>query len=973
MSQRQRRLLAARARRRQRERERRGPTIPPWLWGPVGLLALALAILGGAAAAGYAVYQSYADDLVEPDAILDTQRALGTSKMFDRGGPDGGTLLFEFADPLSGLRNPLPLSAVSQHMIDATVSTEDASFFTNSGINTRGVLRAAYENLGLDLALGLDLSDEEFLAGSGGSSITQQLVKNVLIDPEERVKRTIDRKIKEAILALELTDRFEKEQILEWYFNSIFYGNLAYGIGAASERYFDKSAADLTLAEAALLAGLPQAPATYDPFSNPTAAKARQAQVLDLMATHGFISATEAAAAKRSPLEYATRAFEIVAPHFVFYVRDQVEALCQAGRIPLGDQVQDCDDIVIEGGLRITTTLDLDLQQQAEAILRENVAAFESETGARNAALIAIDPSSGEIVAMVGSRDFFQKDIDGQVNLATALNSPGSSFKPITYISAFIQDPKRWNPATIVWDVPIEFAEFDGTLFAPENFDAIHRGPVTIRSALANSMNIPAFRTADAVGSRHVLTVAHRMGITTMRNPDNFGPAITLGGGDVTLLDLTYAYSVLANNGVMRGQRTTLTVTVPDLPAGFRALDPIVIREIRDSRGTLLYRQETAPSSEPAGHPRVNPLEERRVVPAPQAYQITHILADNPGRSLLYGLNSTLVLDRPAAAKTGTAGDPGRNDLRRDYWTLGYTPQLVTGVWAGNADNSAMTGGTSSRTAGRIWHDFMLAAHEGLPVLQFAAPDGLTTAEVIAPQLRLPPRDARLETPLQDPCARTRSELFVAEGGVPERENGICSEQEVDVRTLLRAGPDTPEAFVREGLYLTPPTTDVVPAVTGHLEAVDLPRAGADGSGEEADANPQIVAWLRAHKVQYVSDALSSEAAVPATIDAPTEGTVIGFGVLLVRGRAAGDELLDWRLAYAPGRDPADDEFVEIVASDAPITGGELGRWDTRGLATGEYTLRLTVEDDYRGEMVVERRVAIAGVEVVASAGSGPG
>ena len=899
---------------RQRRRRQRGRGgMPRWVWGPIGLGIVLLVVVGGSAGAAYGVYRSFANDLVEPEAILETQRALGTSKVFDRGGPEG-TLLFEFADPLSGLRNPVRIGNVSEHLINATVATEDASFWENRGINTRGLARAAVENLGL--------GDADFLGGSGGSSITQQLVKNVLIPPEERSGRTIDRaeaKLKEAILAVELTEKYSKSQILEWYLNSIFYGNFSYGVGAASQRYFGKPAAELTLSEASLLVGIPQAPAIYDPFTNLPATKDRQALVLDLMVRNDYVSAGEAEAAKRAPLNFRSRQFEIKAPHFVLYAREQVEALCNRGRIPLPPEIQDCSELLPEGGLRITTTLDMTLQERAERILRADLASVEEETGAHNAALVALDPGSGEILAMVGSRDFFREDIDGQVNLATAPNSPGSSIKPITYVAAFVQDPKVWNPATIIWDVPLEFEELDGTIFSPQNFDGVERGPVTIRSALANSINIAAFRTADALGTATVLDMAHKMGITTMRDPRNYGPSITLGGGDVALLDMVFAYSAFANTGLVHGQRSVL-----DLPPGYRELDPISILEIRDSRGRLLFKQGQA--------------EERRVLPAAQAYQITHILSDNQARSILYGLNSNLVLDRPVAAKTGTAGDPGRNDVRRDFWTVGYTPDLVTGVWVGNADNSPMTGGSSSRTAGLIWHDFMLAAHGGVPPTAFAVPQGLTRAEVFVPRLRLlGPDEERRDVDPQNPCANVTSDVFVADVGVPAKGNGICFRTHVDARMLLRAGANTPEQFVAHDYFLIPPVA-----------------VGAEAPEE------QIITWLRRNKVRYLRDEESSEEAVPARIDLPADGAELGRGFVLVRGRADSDELLTWSLAFAPGEKPVEEDFQEFATSETPITSGQLGRWATGDLAPGPYVVRLVVEDDFLGTIIVESRVTIA-------------
>ena len=886
-----------------------------WIFGSAGLFLLVLTFVGAGAGAAFGIYQSIADDLVEPTEIELTQRSLGTSKVFDSRGSEG-ELLFEFTDPFSGLRNPIKLENVSRHLINATVSTEDSTFFENRGINTPGLLRAAWENVGL--------GEGGFLGGSGGSSITQQLVKNVLIPLEERSERSVSRKLKETILALELTEQYSKTQILEWYLNSIFYGNHAYGIGAASQRYFGKPAAELSLAEAALLAGLPQAPATHDPFTNPVGVKSRQADILDLMVINGYLSQAESDLAKAEPLQFANQQFEIKAPHFVLYVQDEITELCSRGLLTLPGGVERCDNIFTDGGLRVTTTLDYDLQLQAEQIVRNDLAIFEEQTGAHNAALISIDPTNGEIQVMVGSRDFFREDIDGQVNNAIALNSPGSSIKPITYVTGFLRDPERWNPATIIWDVPFEFEEFDGTTFAPENFDSVFRGPVSLRSALANSMNVPAFRTADTLGVSNVLDVAHRLGITTMQDLSQFGPALTLGGGDVTLLDMVFAYSVFANQGLMRGQHTML-----DLPFGNRALDPVAIREIHDINGNLLYSLE---------EPVV-----RRVLPPQQAFHITDILSDNQARSTLYGLNSTLVLDRPAAAKTGTAGEPGRNDVRRDFWTVGYTPQLVTGVWVGNANNEAMTGGSSSRTAGLIWHDLMIAAHQGLPVESFEQPDGLMKSEVFVPSLRvLSSGVAREDFASQNPCSKRVSELFVA-SNVPDEGNRLCAELEIDTRTFRVASADTPDAARLEAFFL---------------------RAPIDAQTGEPDE--AIVEWLRANKVRFVSDdgaGGADENDVFARLDSPPNGAELGHGDVLVRGRAAGDGVVAWSLSYAflerTGHVPSAEDFVELARSENALPSGQLGRWDTRVLERGRYLLRLTVEHDFLGDFLAESFVLI--------------
>ena len=895
---RRRRLLLL-ARRRRRIEAARPSGAARWVWTAAAGLLLIFALIGGGAAAAYTVYRGFADDLVEPDAIVDTQRSLGTSRIFDRGGA-GGALLFEFADPLTGLNDPVRLSEVSRYMIDATVAMEDASFWENDGINLRGLARAAWENFGVGSA--------EFLGGSGGSSITQQLVKNVLIPVEERSGRTLDRvrgKIKETILAVELTDEYSKEQILEWYLNSIFYGNFSYGIGAASQRYFGKPPSELTLAEAAMLAGLPQAPSLYNPIEHFERGKRRQAAVLDAMARQGYITPTEAEIAKLAPLQFDSKEFQIAAPHFVLYVRDELVALCEQGQIPVPDSVADCEGLLSNGGLRITTSLDMRLQRRAERELELGIASFEQETRARNGALVVIDPAAGEIRAMVGSRDFFAEEIDGQVNLATALHSPGSSIKPLTYLAAFQLDPRAWHPGTVIWDVPTRWEEFDGAVFEPSNFDARFRGPVTLRSALANSMNIPAFRVAAQLGTPYLLDTLHRLGITTMRDPADYGPSITLGGGEVSLLDMTYAYAAVSQNGVMRGQPT-----LRDLPAGYRDLDPVAILEVRDARGQIVYRFEQP--------------DQRAVARPQQSYQITHILSDNQARSLLYGLNSNLALDRPAAAKTGTAGDPGQNDVRIDYWTIGYTPQLTVGVWVGNADNEPMTGGSSSRTAGLIWRNLMLAAHADLEVAQFEPPAGMVSSEIYAPQLPT----WRGQGDLRNGCERVVSELFISPRVVPPLENGVCVQAALDQRTLQAATPAAPAAFVSEGHWLQPPADD-----------------------------PAAAAWLRENHVAWLRPGSTTEADAPLRLDSPLDGAMVARGALLVTGRAASTEQQRWSLTAQ--RIAAQDDPILIAERDDAVESGLLARWDTAALPAGVYALRLTVEDRYLGRLTQEIHIAL--------------
>jgi membrane peptidoglycan carboxypeptidase len=637
---------------------------------------LATAAIGGGAA--FAVYYHYSHDLERPDIALARTGSAG-SRIFDR----NGNLLYEFVDPLSGLKNPVPLSEISPWLVQATISTEDASFYSNPGVNIKGILRAVMENL--------TPFGPGFFKGSGGSSITQQLVKNVYIPPEERSERSLGRKLKEVIMAVELKRRYDDNQILEWYLNQVYYGNFAYGAEAAAWRYFGKPAKDLTLAQAAMLAGIPSAPGYYSPVipeNRPEAAR-RQHYVLDLMVEHGYITQQQAEEAKQEELSFEEGTFPIRAPHFVFYVKDVLTEMCEKGRLQLAEDT-DCSQMVYRGGLRVTTSLDLPLQQKAEGIVEDVISANEARYNGHNAAAVVMEPATGEILAMVGSRNYDREDIDGQVNITTSERSPGSSIKVYTYLAAFLQG---WTPATIVRDEPIDIKSATGRPIQNWNFS--FKGPVTVRTALSESINIAAVRTILAVGVDTVVDVAHKMGITSLNEPGRYGPALTLGGGEVKLLDHTYAYSVFANNGLMVGMPT-----VEDLPSGYRQLDPVPILKVENALGTVLYDYKAADSLQ--------------VVPAAYAYLITDILSKS-------GIQwSQLTISRPAAAKTGTSEE------FRDSLVMGYTPDRAVGVWMGNADNTPMAEGTFSFAgAGPMWKQIMEAAHEGIEPREFVVPQGV--------------------------------------------------------------------------------------------------------------------------------------------------------------------------------------------------------------------------------------------------------
>lgn len=653
-----------------------------------------------------------------------------------------GRLLYEIADPAGAHHTTIPLTDIPLALQRATIATEDASFYTNPGVEVLGILRALWINL----------TGGEVLAG--GSTITQQVARNVLLDPQERAERTLTRKLRESILAWRLSRAYTKDEILALYLNQTYYGHLAYGVEAAAQTYFGKSARDLDLAESALLAGLPQAPSVYNPLLYPEAAQTRQAVVLELMVKQADITAAEAQLARTEALQFNPAPFPIEAPHFVFYVWNRLE--------------QKYGPEVLLSGLTITTTLDLDLTHAAQSLVLHTLRQLADDTTgpahrATNAALVALDPHTGQILVMLGSPDYFDSEIFGAINLATAPRQPGSAIKPITYAAAFSPELCQasaltptcpWTAATMLLDVPTAFITKEGYSYAPQNFDRAFHGPASARQALAASLNVPAVFTLDQVGLSNMIRLAGRMGLTTLADADRFGLALTLGGGEVRLLDLTAAYGVLANGG--------------------QRVEPTPILQITDAGGRVI-EQWAATSGE-------------RVLDERVAYLLTDILADNEARASTFGFNSLLQIGRPAAVKTGTTSD------YHDNWTIGYTPELVTGVWVGNADNSPMVNLSGVAGAGPIWHDFMRQALSGKPEATFAEPPGLVRVEVCVPSGLLP-------TPL---CPRTRTEIFL-DGTAPAQPDNLYQSFNIDSRTGQLADVKTPAQFISPQVFLVLP------------------------------------------------------------------------------------------------------------------------------------------------------------------------
>lgn len=701
-------------------------TWPVFFWRLfLALLKVSGMLLTAAFVAGFWLYSRYADDLPDPGAIA-RYRPAETTRIYAR---DGQTLLLELVDPQGGRRTVVPFQQIPQVLKDATIAVEDAQFYENPGIDIQGIVRA------------LLLNYEAGEVVSGGSTITQQLVRNILLPSEERSQVSFERKLREAILAIRVTQEYSKDQILALYLNEVYYGNQAYGVEAAAQTYFGKSVADLTPAEATLIAGLPQSPTVLNPFINLDGARARRDVTLGLMVKNGYLTDAQRRAIEREPLLLHTPETTIIAPHFSYYIQHQLEARYGP-------------DLLYRGGLRVITTLDLAWQAEAQRIVSEQIAALR-ERNATNAGLIMLAPN-GEILAMVGSVDFRDPAIDGQVNVTLAERQPGSALKPVVYATAM---QRGWTPATIIWDTPVTYALGDGGVYAPRNYDNAWHGPQRLRMALANSLNIPALRAIEFTGVEAFVELAHRMGITTLNDPRRYGLAMALGSNEVRLLDLTNVYNTIRNAGRMR--------------------PPIAILKVTTARGESL---ETADPN--AGR---QALGEQ----GPQlAYLLTSILSDNAARTYMFGQDNVMELpdNRPAAVKTGTSNE------WRDSWAIGFTPDVTVGVWVGNSDNSPMQEIAGSNGAGVIWRAMMESYHDGRPIRPFERPPGLEDVTICADTGGL----------ANDACPRPITELFVS-GTAPTAPDLSFKTVRVGGDGTCLATPATPPDQVREVRFVVYP------------------------------------------------------------------------------------------------------------------------------------------------------------------------
>jgi penicillin-binding protein 1C len=617
---------------------------------------------------GLIQYSSILRSLPDVENLRAHAAAFETTRILDR----SGNVLYEILDPNAGRRTYVELKDISPYMVAATIATEDKGFYTHPGVDAFAILRAFWQNA---------QSGETI---SGASTITQQLARALLFSPEEAYEQTYRRKLREAILAIQITNYYTKDEILELYLNEFNYGNLTYGVQAAAEIYFRTSADKLTLGQAAFLAGLPQSPGVYDIYTNREVTLARMETVLYLMylvsQEQGCIYVSNSvqpvcadelavtnAATEINNYNFPSPNITINFPHWVNYIRTQLEA-------------QFDPQTIYRSGFTVYTTLDPDLQNAAQKTLSDHIASLPEVHKVGSGAVVILHPATGQILAMVGSADFYKEAISGQVNMAIHPRQPGSAFKPLTYAATF---EKGWTPATLIWDVPSEFPPSGDPAdtrppYIPVNYDSKFHGPVTVRYALGSSYNIPAVKALEFVGiydnpatpaEDGLVAFARRLGITTLTE-NYYGLSLTLGGGEVSLLELSNAYAVFANSG--------------------RLMPPVSILKIEDHLGNVVYEYTQPPAEQ--------------VIRPEHAWLISSILSDNAARTPAFGANSVLNLPFQVAVKTGTTND------FRDNWTLGYTPDLVVGVWVGNPDFSPMENISGITGAGPIWAEVMQTA-----------------------------------------------------------------------------------------------------------------------------------------------------------------------------------------------------------------------------------------------------------------------
>jgi len=845
-----------------------------FIWGIFSMILLGLGVITFM----MVQYYSIAATLPDINDLAGKASQFETTRILDR----NGNLLYEILDPTAGRRTYVYMDDISPFMVAATISTEDKDFYSHPGFSFFAIIRAFFQNL---------ISGEVV---SGASTITQQVARMLVLDPEEAYQRTYMRKVKEAIVAIEITRRYTKDEILELFLNENFYGNLAYGVEAAAQTYFGTSADKLTLTQASFLAGLPQAPSVYDVYSNPDATFARQQDVLRLMveasAEQGCIyvsnsplpicvDMSNASEAAYALVDYDFKPPDVTVrfPHWVNYIRKLLEEQYDA-------------QTIYRSGFTVETTLDPGLQAAAQEAVQKQVEKLRDTNKVQSGALVAINPPTGEILVMVGSADFYNEDIDGQINMTISPRQPGSSIKPLTYTAAF---EKGWTPATLLWDVETEFppsglASDTREPYVPVNYDEKYHGPVTVRYALANSYNVPAVRTLMFVGvgvatdtteEFGLVEMAHRLGITDL-NEDYYGLSLTLGGGEVKLLDLTSAYTVFANGG--------------------KLVKPVAITRITDHEGNVVYEYE--------------PETPEQVIRAEHAFLISSILSDNEARTPAMGPNSALKLPFMAAAKTGTTTD------FRDNWTIGYTPDIAVGVWVGNPDYTPMQNVSGLSGAAPIWNEFMQIAIQNLTgnnPTPFVKPAGVVEKIICAESGAVPSQW----------CPSQRNEFFASDQPPLGPDDDLWVDMVVDTWTRLRASPECSKFIdAKMAMNVTDPWA---------IKWITDTSKGKEWAKEMGFDDP----------ILFVIDKVCSEDDDPAIlgfVNLEDGQTITQLNMPIIVRAWGGDRFKNFRIHY---RAAGGSGWVKLGEFDNQYKDPEeVVQWDLTDVPTGAVTLRLFME-----------------------------
>lgn len=870
------------------------------------LLLMAAGIFTGIVVTGTLIYVQLSSQIEESIAALDEARnreSFETTRITDR----DGELLWEIFG--EGKRTKVALDRIPPEMRQATIAVEDDTFYENIGLDAPSLLAALVYNL--------RNPDDRPL---GGSTITQQLVRHIAFDYEERTAVSYNRKAREIILAWLMNRNYSKDEILELYLNEIYYGNLAYGVEAAAQAYYGKSASELTLAESSMLAALPQSPVDLDPLTNLEGAKQRQWLVLSLMADEGFITQQQAEATYLQELNFARQEVNLAAPHFAVYVRQLLEEQFGA-------------EMVANGGLRVTTTLDLDYQHLAEELARQHVSEVGPEHNLTNAALVALKPRTGEIMAMLGSVDYRDESIDGNVNVTLSPQQPGSAIKPVTYGAALSPLPDgrepQWTLGDILWDVSVDYPQSDGPIYSPVNYSRTFHGPMRVRQALANSYNVPAVLVLQDIGVPRFLEFARALGISSLnQDPDQYGLSLTLGGGEVTPLELTSAYAVYANGG--------------------NRVPPAAILRVERTNGEVLYEYQ--------------PPQPQQVVDPRVAFLISDILDDDAARSAAMGQDNPLALPFSVAAKTGTTDD------FRDNWTVGYTPGLVVGVWTGNTDNSEMIDVSGLTGAAPLWSAYMqsvygrddlrTALHVGgaPPPDTFSVPPGLEERRLCT---------ISSVTKGATECNMNQSEWFLVDetpqAPTPPPAEPVVAWERIDPAVWRLTAAPLPDDLPQE-IQVSAEGSDLPPPAACYFEegtpVEQLPPEAEAGLYLAPPRNPQSMEgayrWAEEHELAILprlacteellllDEGRGSDLAVWRIRSPETDDTV--DGIIPIQGTADFDpqQVQFYKLEIGAGDNPQ--RWITIGEThDTPVVNGELETLVASAFDPGVYTLRLVV------------------------------